>query len=384
MQFEFSTASKIIFGSGKVTSIGEIVERFGKKTLIVCGAPPHVLTKLKKLLDEKAIVYTIYLAAGEPTINSIQDTLTAIGQTSYACIIGIGGGSAIDTAKTISAMLTNPGDLTDYLEVIGLNKSLKFPTLPLIAIPTTAGTGSEVTKNAVIGIPTHRVKVSLRSDYLLPKISLIDPELTLSLPKNHTATTGLDALTQLIEAYTCLNPSPMIDPICIEGITRVARSFFKAYDDGDDLMARENMSLASLFSGIALANVKLGVVHGLAGVIGGITNAPHGAICASLLSTAMSVNIKAIRNRMPNHPVLERYTKVGKVLTNDPSATAENASLWVRNFCHHVKIQPLKYLGLVESDFDDLIERAQQSSSMKGNPIILFNDEIRTILQNSM
>jgi alcohol dehydrogenase class IV len=384
MQFEFSTASKIIFGSGMFTSVGEIVKRLGKKTLIVCGAPQYLLTKLKKLLDEESIVYTIYHTAGEPTINSIQDTLATIGQTTYASIIGIGGGSAIDTAKTISAMLTNPGDLTEYLEVIGFNKPLKFPTLPLIAIPTTAGTGSEVTKNAVIGIPTHRVKVSLRSDYLLPKISLIDPELTLSLPKNHTATTGLDALTQLIEAYTCLNPSPMIDPICIEGITRAARSFIKAYDDGDDLIARENMSLASLFSGIALANVKLGVVHGLAGVIGDITNAPHGAICASLLSTAMTVNITAIRNRMPNHPVLERYTKVGKVLTNDPSATAENASLWVRNFCHHVKIQPLKSLGLAESDFDDLIERTQQSSSMKGNPIILFNDEIRTILQNSM
>jgi alcohol dehydrogenase class IV len=384
MQFEFSTASKIVFGSGLFNSLGEIIARFGKKTLIICGAPQYLLVKLKELLDAKSIVYTVYLAAGEPTINSIQDTLTSIGQTTYDCIIGIGGGSAIDTAKTISALLTNPGDLTDYLEVIGLKKPIKFPTLPLIAIPTTAGTGSEVTKNAVIGIPTQRVKVSLRSDYLLPKISLIDPELTISLPKNLTATTGLDALTQLIEAYTCLNPSPMIDPICIEGITRISKSFIKAYDDGDDLLAREDMSLASLFSGIALANVKLGVVHGLAGAIGGVTNAPHGAICASLLSNAMSVNIRAIQNRMPNHPVLERYIKIGKILTNNPSATFEKAILWVKNFCQHVKMQPLYSLGLTKTDFDNLIERAQQSSSLKGNPIILFNDEIRTILQDSL
>jgi alcohol dehydrogenase class IV len=383
MQFDFSTASKIIFGSGMFNSIGEIIERFGKNTLIISGAPHYILTKLKELLDEKSIAYSIYFAAGEPTINSIQDTLSAIGQTTFNSIMGIGGGSALDTAKATAAMLANPGELTEYLEVIGQKKPLTFPTLPLIAIPTTAGTGSEVTKNAVIGITTHKMKVSLRNDFLLPKISLIDPELTLSLPKQITATTGLDALTQLIEAYTCLNPSPIIDPICIEGIRRISRSFINAYDCGDDLLAREDMSLASLFSGMALANVKLGVVHGLAGVIGGIINAPHGAICASLLSNAMSANISAIQNRMPRHPVLERYTKVGRFLTHDPSATSEDAIQWVKNFCRHAKIQHLSSLGLAESDFDDIIARAQQSSSMKGNSIILFDDELRTILQDS-
>jgi alcohol dehydrogenase class IV len=384
MQFYFSTASKIIFGPGMFNSIGDIIEKYGKKSLIICGAPREHLDKLNQILDAKLIKISIYPVTGEPTINVIQEIVRSARHTTYDCIVGIGGGSALDTAKATAALLANPGTISEYLEVIGLQKPLTFPSVPLIAIPTTAGTGSEATKNAVIGIPSHNVKVSLRSDFLIPRISLIDPELTISLPQHLTATTGLDALTQLIESYTCRVPNPMIDPLCIDGMRRISRSLVKAFDNGDDLIAREDMSLASLFSGIALANAKLGVVHGLAGPIGGVLNAPHGAICAGILSSSMVANIKAIQGRMPDHPVLERFTQVGQLLSQDPTATIASGISWVQNICRYASVKTLSSLGLAESYFDEIIDRAQQSSSMTGNPIILFDDELRTILQDSL
>ena len=384
MQFNYSTASKIIFGSGTFHSIGEITENFGKYSLIICGGPKDHINELQKIFEAKAIKYKIYRVFHEPTVNTIEEIVSATKSKTVDCMLGIGGGSALDTAKATAAMLANPGKLTEYLEVIGEKKPLKFKSIPLIAIPTTAGTGSEVTKNAVISIPSHKVKVSLRNDFLLPTIALIDPELTISLPRQLTATTGMDALTQLIEAYTCKNPNPMVDPLCLDGIQRISRSLLKACDNGDDIAAREDMSLASLLSGIALANAKLGAVHGLAGPIGGMINASHGSICASLLSTVMRVNITALQNRIPNHPVLERFSQVGKLLSRDPKDSAMNAIRWVENFCLQTNTQRLSSLGLSTENFDEIIERAHHSSSMKGNPITLFDDELRTILQDAL
>lgn len=384
MQFEFATASKIIFGTGKLNSIGTIVEEFGNRVLIVSGGPQEISDRLHILLDLHAISCSLYRIHKEPTIDTVGDVVELARRTSSNLVIGIGGGSAIDTAKAAAALLTNPGEMIDYLEVIGSNKPLINPSVPLIAIPTTSGTGSEVTRNAVIGSPTHHVKVSLRSNHLFPRIALIDPELTISVPPSITAITGLDTLTQLIEPFTSNNPNPITDAICLEGINRVAHSLIQAYDDGRNLHAREDMSLASLFSGLALANAKLGAVHGFAGPIGGEIPAHHGAICASLLPNVMAENISALINRSPDHPVLERYAKVGKLLYGDPAAEAENAIQWVRNFCLHANIQSLSYYGLTEAQFPKLIQNARISSSMKGNPITLTEDELRNILYRSL
>jgi alcohol dehydrogenase class IV len=384
MQFEFATASKIIFGSGKLISISTLIEEFGNRILIVAGSPPKITEKLLHLLVAYKKSYTLVNLDHEPSVDIIYEVVDLARRVKPDLVIGIGGGSALDTAKATAALLTNPGDVTDYLEVIGLNKSLTKPSLPLIAIPTTSGTGSEVTRNAVIGSPTHHVKVSLRSPYLLPSIALIDPELTLTVPQLVTATTGLDTLTQLIEPYTCNNPNPLVDALCQEGIQRVANSLFQAYDDGKNLRAREDMSLASLFSGLALANSRLGAVHGLAGPIGGEIDAPHGAICASLLPNVMTTNIAALRNRSPDHPSLDRYSIIGKLLSGNSTATAEIGIQWVRNFCEHAKIKSLSALSLVENQFDGIIEKSMKSSSMKGNPITLNQEELRTILQMSL
>ena len=244
-------------------------------------------------------------------------------------IIGLGGGSAIDTGKAIAALLTNPGDPLDYLEVIGRGQALHATPLPYIAIPTTAGTGSEVTRNAVLASPEHRVKVSLRSPLMLPRVAIVDPELTYSLPPAITASTGLDALTQLIEPYTCNSPNPLVDAICREGMQRAARSLKRAYQDGNDVAAREDMSIAALFGGLALANAKLGAVHGFAGPLGGLFPAPHGMICARLLPLIVEANVRALQERKPNTSVLQRYAEVAQLLTGRSTAGASDAIEWL-------------------------------------------------------
>jgi len=211
----------------------------------------------------------IFSVDGEPSLSTIREGVALAKTERCDFVVGFGGGSAIDAGKAIAAMLTNPGDVLDYLEIIGQGKVLKSNSAPFLAIPTTAGTGSEVTRNAVLASPEHRLKVSLRSPYLQPRIALVDPELALELPAALTATTGLDALTQLIEAYVSCRANPMTDALCAEGIRRAARSLRRACDDGHNLAAREDMALASLLSGIALANAGLGAVHGFAGPIAG-------------------------------------------------------------------------------------------------------------------
>jgi alcohol dehydrogenase class IV len=194
----------------------------------------------------------------------------------------------------------------------------------------------------------------------------------------------LDALTQLIEPYTCIEPNPLTDLVCVEGIRRIASSFFRAFDQGEDLAAREDMSLAALFSGMALANARLGAVHGLAGPIGGEIPAPHGAICAALLPHVMSANISALQNRSPEHPALKRYSEIGELLNGDPEATADAGIKWVNDFCVHAYIQPLSKYGLSKALFSRIIEKAYQASSMKGNPVILSEGELRNILQKTL
>jgi alcohol dehydrogenase class IV len=384
MQFEFATSSRIIFGSHKLESIGSLAASLGHQVLVISGAPPSITNRLSSLLEQSGIKFSTSEVENEPTVDNIRSTIELAHQDFFDEVIGIGGGSALDTSKVVSALLTNPGDVSDYLEIIGSNKPLLNPSLPLIAIPTTSGTGSEVTRNAVISSPDHHVKVSLRSPYLLPHMAVIDPELTLTLPPSITAVTGLDALTQLIEPYTCIDPNPLTDVLCMEGIRRIACSLYDAYDHEDNLAAREDMSLSALFSGLALANARLGAVHGLAGSIGGEIPVHHGAMCAALLPHVMSTNISALQNRSPEHPALERYSKIGKLLSGDPGAGAEAGIQWVSGFCAHANVQPLSKYGLSEALCPRIIERAFKASSMRGNPITLSVVELRNILQMSL
>jgi alcohol dehydrogenase class IV len=299
-------------------------------------------------------------------------------------VIARGGGSVVDGGKAIAAVLANGGDLLDYVEVIGRGRPLTLPSAPFIAIPTTAGTGSEVTRNAVLASPQHRVKVSLRSPLMLPRLAVVDPELMYSVPPSVTASTGLDALTQLIEPYVCNSPNPMTDAICREGVRRAARSLKRAYHDGCDAHAREDMAIASLFGGLALANARLGAVHGLAAPLGGMFPAPHGAVCARLLPLVMEVNIQALESRAGESPILHRYTEVARLVTDNPSATARDGARWVANLCADLAIAPLSRFGLDEPEIPAVVSQAVKASSMKGNPIPLTDQELSAILTRSL
>jgi alcohol dehydrogenase class IV len=218
---------------------------------------------------------------------------------------------------------------------------------------------------------------------MLPRLAIVDPQLTLSMPPALTASTGLDALTQLVEPYVCNAPNPMTDPLCRDGIRLAALALRRAFQDGQDAAAREKMSLVSLFGGLALANAKLGVVHGLAAPIGGRIGAAHGAVCARLLPFAMEANIRALEQRQPGSPALGRYREIAALVTGRTGATLAEGVQWFHLLCEELQVQPLSEMGLSESDYDPLVAQAQKASSMKGNPIVLTDDEVLWILQSA-
>jgi len=380
MRFEFATATRIIFGAGTLRQIGPIAAEMGKRALVVTSREGTREAPLIDLLDEQGITGVVYSVAGEPTVEAARQGAQRAQQAACELVISIGGGSVVDTGKAIAALMTNTGDLPDYIEIIGKGKALVQPAAPFIAIPTTAGTGAEVTRNAVLASPEHHVKVSLRSPLMLPRLALVDPELTYSLPPELTASTGLDALTQVIEPFVSVRANPVADAFCREGMRRAARSLRRAYDDGDDASAREDMSLASLFGGLALANAGLGAVHGFAGVIGGMFAAPHGAVCARLLPHVMAVNLRALEERAPEGDALHRYDEIAQILVGNDEASAMDGVTWVRELCQTLHIPPLATYGMTQDDWPTVVEKSAVASSMRGNPIQLTPDEMRMIL----
>jgi alcohol dehydrogenase class IV len=380
MRFEFATAARIVFGPGSIKEAAPITASFGHRALIVVGSTPDQVTALIKQLKAQQVEAVSFNVVGEPSIETVQAGMAVAQDNHSDVIIGLGGGSAIDTGKAIAALMTNPGDPLDYLEVIGRGQALRQMPLPYIAIPTTAGTGSEVTRNAVLASHEHRVKVSLRSPLMLPRVAIVDPELTYALPPSITASTGLDALTQLIEPYTCNAPNPLVDAICADGIQRAARSLKRVYQAGGDVAAREDMSLAALFGGLALANAKLGAVHGFAGPLGGLFPAPHGMICARLLPFVVEANVRTLETREPHSPVLQRYSEVAQLLTGRSTAGVRDAIEWLHQLCADLDVAPLSQFGFAAQDIPVVVAQAQKASSMKGNPIALTEEELRKIL----
>jgi alcohol dehydrogenase class IV len=383
-QFEFATAARILFGTGALRQVGPIAAEMGRRALVVTGRTSARAGPLLDELAEHGIEYTMFHVLGEPTTTTVREATERGRNVDCHLVIGFGGGSSLDVGKAAAALLTNEGDPEDYLEVVGNGKQLTQPSAPCIAIPTTAGTGSEVTRNAVLASPSHCIKVSMRSSLMLPRVALVDPELMYDLPPEITASTGLDALTQLIEPYTSGRASPITDMLCTDGIRRVARSLARAYQDGNNVAAREDMALASLFGGLALTNAGLGVVHGFAGPIGGKFSAPHGSICAGLLPYAMEVNVAAIRQRLPASEALRRYEEIAQILTDSGTAKASDGVEWVKELCRTLRIPSLAAYGVRSGDFPELIERADRASSTKGNPIRLTKDEMLQILSRAL
>jgi len=384
MRFDFSTANRIVFGEGTLNEIGTIARQFGTKAFVVAGGDPKSIDSLRNKLSTAGIEITFLKTAGEPTTKLVEDAICLAKENGCQLVIGFGGGSAIDLAKAISVMLTNPGELFDYLEVVGKNQTITIPAAPMIAVPTTSGTGSEVTRNAVLAVPDRKVKVSMRSAFMLPRVALIDPELTYALPPRVTANTGMDALTQVLEPYVSQKANPMADIFCCEGLKRAARSLEKAYHNGSDQLARVDMSWTSLLGGLSLANAGLGAVHGLAGPIGGMFHASHGAICASLLAPVTAMNVKALEERMPDAPALERYCEIAKILTGNDQASVRDGIDWLQSLKIALEIPGLSAYEITKVDFAEIIDKSLVASSMQGNPVQLQRAELETILNDAL
>ena len=383
MRFEFATATRILFGSGVLQEAGALTAEFGRTVLLVTGAHPERAEPLTRQFRNRGIACRVFPVAGEPTTLAVNEGVHLARQKGVDVVVGFGGGSAMDAAKAIAGMAVNPGELVDYLEVVGLGRVLELPGLPFIAIPTTAGSGAEVTRNAVLQSPPDRVKVSLRSPRLLARLAVVDPTLTRSLPRKVTVSTGLDALNQLIEPFVSLRANPMTDGFCREGMGRVARSLRRVCEVPDDMAAREDMCCASLLGGLSLANAGLGAVHGFAAPIGGMFAAPHGEVCAALLPHVMKANLRALESRAAGHPARERYAEVARVLAGEPSATANEGVEWVRRLVSDLGVSPLREHGITREAFPGLIEKARGASSMKANPVTLTPDELHEVLTSA-
>ena len=383
-RFEFATAARILFGEGALLDVPPAAAAMGARALIMTGASPERALPLLPDLEAAGVACVWFAVDGEPTIDVIRIATSQARAAGCDLVIAIGGGSAIDAGKAVAAMLTNPGDPLDYLEVIGRAQPLGHAAAPFIAIPTTAGTGSEVTRNAVLGSAEHGVKASLRGAGMLPRLAVVDPLLALHLPRAITASTGLDALTQLIEPYVSVRANLMTDQFCVEGMRRAAVALPRVCADGGDREARADMAWASLLGGLALANAGLGAVHGFAAPIGGRWAAPHGAVCAALLPHAMEINVRALHSRDPAGGTLRRYDEVARLITGQPHATAEDGVRWIAGLCGALEIPPLRTYGVDHADVTDLVVQGARASSMKGNPIVLTEAELREIITRAI
>lgn len=380
LNFSFATASQIIFGNNSTDKVPDLITKMGNKVLLVSGKNSERALALSNNFSEN-IGVSVFKIETEPTTNVINEGVKFARKNNCNVVIGFGGGSVIDAAKAIAALVPNKGDLMDYLEVIGLGKLLIAASLPFIAIPTTAGTGAEVTKNSVIKSVEHNVKVSLRSDLMYSDVAVLDPVLTYSMSPELTASTGVDALTHLLETFVSNAANPFIDMLCRDGLKRISRSLLKAYKNGSDKKAREDMAMASMLGGMALANVKLGAIHGFAGPMGGMFPIPHGAVCACLMSAVIELNIEALKEQNQD---ISKFDELAQLLTGSNLAKAEDAVVWADNLVSEVKIPSLSAFGMTENDFPEVVKKAKNASSMKGNPIVLSEEQLTWILAKSL
>lgn len=407
MTWGFSGPGEILFGEGAIRELGKRAAGLGSRAFVVTGRDSGRAAVALDSLRAVGLEVEIFPVPGEPDFGVLRCALaearnfaglsrTAVpGSASTArdnpdgpppglVVVGFGGGSALDLAKAVGILLSNPGDPLDYAEVIGAGKAFTVPSTPVIAAPTTAGTGSEATRNAVFAEPSRGVKVSLRSPYMYPRLALVDPELCLGLPPAPTAYTGMDALTQVLEPFVCRKANPATDALCASALAESAPALRRVFRDGKDRAARAILSRVSLFSGLALGNAGLGVVHGLAAPLGGRFPVPHGAACAALLAPAAAANIRALRDRDPEGPGLDRYARAARLVTGQPDAEPEDLVEALSKLSADLGIPRLSAWGVRETDLASLTADASASNSMKANPAALTSAEIEGILRAAL
>jgi len=379
--FEFATAGRIVAGAGRAAELPGVLAGLGSRALVCTGANPARHADLLAGLGLPAVAFPV---AGEPTVELAGAGVAVAREHGADVIAAVGGGSVIDLGKAVAMLLANGGDPLDYLEVVGSGQKITRPAVPCVAVPTTAGTGAEVTANAVLAVPEHRLKASLRSPLMIPRVALVDPVLTASCPPAVTAASGLDALTQCLEPFVSVRATPLTDGLAREGLRRAGTGLRAAHADGGDLPARTDMATCALLGGMALANAKLGAVHGLAGVIGGTADVPHGMACAALLAPVIEANVRALRSGAPGSPVLDRYAEVARLLTGRPGASIQDGLAWIRETLALLGVPGLAAFGLGPANADDIAATAMTSSSMQGNPVALSHGDLTAVLLEAL
>ena len=389
--FSLAPVPYIHFGAGERYRLLSIVRQYGRKALLVTGQHSFDASQLcQKLLKALEVDCTVcrQKVSGEPSPQMIDQAVAHHKSFSPDCVVAIGGGSVIDAAKAIAGLLPSGDSVMEYLEGVGHEKPFQSISTPFIALPTTAGTGSETSKNAVISsIGNNGFKKSFRSEALIAKHAILDPELTLMCPARVTATCGMDALTQLLESYVSKKASPMTDALAISGLKKVAASLVKAVEQGDDLQARLDMLYASSMSGLTLANAGLGSVHGLASPLGGFFPIPHGEACGALLFEATNTNIRALLEREPEHEALFKYAEAGRILCNqgdmDNMAACGALLALLKGWSERLKMPSLSNYQIAEEDIPKIIANAS-SGSMGTNPIELKYKELQGLLYSCL
>jgi alcohol dehydrogenase class IV len=387
--FELGAPARVVFGAGRAREVPAALAGLGvRRVCLVTGASGARAEPLLREVAAAGIAAFPFRVDGEPTVEQARQGIAAAREHHCDGVLAVGGGSALDCGKAIAGLAAVPppgGEPLDHLEVVGRGLPLPGPALPFVAVPTTAGTGAEVTRNAVLGVPEAGVKVSLRSPLLLARVAVVDPELLAGAPRAVLVNGGLDAFTQLVEPLLSARANPLTDALALEGVRRSVRSLRPAClaPGGPDADQREDLALASLLGGLCLANAGLGAVHGFAGPAGGMIDAAHGALCAALLAPCLRVNLAALRARAPQHPALPRFVELARTFTGRDDATAEDGIAWVEGLCRDLGVRGLRALGLAAADAPALVARAQAASSMKANAVVLTEAELTEIVERA-
>src|SRR5665647_241038 len=382
--FQFSRLPRIYFKNGIINELASMAHLYGRKIILVTGKNSFLSSRQAERLfhefDKSGTGYHVLSVPGEPSPDIIDKAVRKFSNEEINLVIGIGGGSVLDAGKAISAMLYRSESVVEFLEGIG-NKEHPGTKLPYIAIPTTAGTGSEATKNAVISrIGKNGFKKSLRHNNFVPDIALVDPELTLHCPKDITASSGMDCFTQLVEAYLSDKSNDYTDALAIEGLKAIKPSLIRSYNNGEDIEARTGMSFAALTSGICLANAGLGVVHGFASSIGGMFDIPHGLICGTLMAKSNEINIRELRKNDKNHVALKKYAILGKLFIDKSGHSEVYYTDGFVNYLHNLT-NDLQLPGLRKSGLDEeKVSIVCSMTEIKNNPVKLAFENLVEIL----
>ena len=378
MEFTFLTAPEILFGPGALSKL----PRLGARALLVLGHDSPRNQELARDVGSLVLVGAVARCEKEPTIAEVDQAVEQARAGGCDWVVAAGGGAVLDCGKAASAMMTNPGSLEDYLEGVGEGLTIDQRPAPLVAAPTTAGTGSEVTKNAVISGPGY--KKSVRSPMMIPRVALVDPELTHTMSPAVTASCGMDAMVQCVESYLSRGATPLTDGLALQGVAAAGRSLARAHEAGDDPAARQDMALASLLGGVCLANAGLGAVHGFASPLGALFPIPHGVACAALFPQVLQANLDASQGTEAGPRLARRTARVARTLgatsaPDDATAAAEGI-VWIADLQRRLGIPALGGLGITPEDFPALV-RGARGSSMRYNPVDLTDGQLTAILR---